>query len=92
MLAGELSEKSAAHPSALGALPPFAADYAPPDETLVPKLLAETAHAPALDARIAKRARRYVTAEPDTAVNQTDCGSPALRRPSSQRCRMASLA
>lgn len=49
-------------PHGAGAIPLFSSDYAPPDETLVPQLLAETVHAPALDARIAERARRYVTA------------------------------
>src|SRR5262245_1848292 len=40
----------------------FLADYAPADETVIPRLLAETAENPATDARVAARARRYVTA------------------------------
>ena len=40
----------------------FVADYSPADEILVPRLLAETAHDQPTDARIAERARRYVTA------------------------------
>ena len=42
------------------AIRPFAADYAPPDETLVPRLLAETAEDAATEQRIAARARRYI--------------------------------
>ncbi len=44
------------------ALRPFAADYAPPDETLIPELIVETAHDQAVEARIAARARRYIQA------------------------------
>ncbi len=40
----------------------FASDYAPADEILVPRLLGETAAGPAVEARIAARARRYITA------------------------------
>ena len=42
--------------------PAFVADYSPADEIFVPRLLAETAHDQPTDARIAARARRYVTA------------------------------
>ena len=45
-----------------GAPRPFAADYSPADEALVPQLLAETAADAATEARIGDRARRYVTA------------------------------
>ena len=38
----------------------FAADYAPADEALVPRLLAETAQDAATAKRIAARARRYI--------------------------------
>ena len=41
-------------------VPAFSAEYAPADEIVVPRLLAETAHDAELDARIAARARRYV--------------------------------
>ena len=42
-------------------LPAFVADYAPADEVLVPRLLAETAADPPTETRIAERARRYIT-------------------------------
>jgi RHH-type proline utilization regulon transcriptional repressor/proline dehydrogenase/delta 1-pyrroline-5-carboxylate dehydrogenase len=45
-----------------GAMQPFSAEYASPDEALVPRLIAETAHEPAVERRIAERARRYVLA------------------------------
>jgi RHH-type proline utilization regulon transcriptional repressor/proline dehydrogenase/delta 1-pyrroline-5-carboxylate dehydrogenase len=41
-------------------IPRFSADYAPPDEVVVPQLLAATASDPALEARVADRARRYI--------------------------------
>ncbi len=43
-----------------GAVRPFAAEYAPPDEALIPGLVAETGHAPAVEKRITERAQRYV--------------------------------
>ncbi|MGH6924567.1 MAG: bifunctional proline dehydrogenase/L-glutamate gamma-semialdehyde dehydrogenase PutA [Propylenella sp.] len=43
-------------------VPLFTAEYAPPDEALIPRLIAETAHEPAVESRIAARARRYVQA------------------------------
>ena len=48
-------------PQALEAIPPFAAEYAPADEALVPRLLAETADDAGTEDRIAARARRYIT-------------------------------
>ena len=51
----------AEHPQRrIAQLPAFVADYAPPDEALVPRLLAETADDPATDTAIAARARRYI--------------------------------
>jgi len=41
-------------------LPPFSAEHAPPDEAIVPRLLAATRLDPATEARIAARARRYI--------------------------------
>ena len=58
-------DRSASEPSphaAGGPVRAFAADYAPPDETLVPRLIAEIAHEPAAETRIAARARRYIQA------------------------------
>ena len=50
-------------PAALAAeLPLFAAEYAPADELLVPRLLAETAEDAATEARVTARAHRYITA------------------------------
>jgi RHH-type proline utilization regulon transcriptional repressor/proline dehydrogenase/delta 1-pyrroline-5-carboxylate dehydrogenase len=51
-----------ARSNAVGGIPSFAADYAPPDEALVPRLIAEVAHAPEVDRRVSDRARRYVDA------------------------------
>ncbi len=38
----------------------FEADYAPPDEALVPRLLGETAHPAAEEERVTARTRRYI--------------------------------
>jgi RHH-type proline utilization regulon transcriptional repressor/proline dehydrogenase/delta 1-pyrroline-5-carboxylate dehydrogenase len=60
-----LSKKSGVPLSGLraaGSIPGFAADYAPADEELVPRLLAETALDPGAEARTAARARRYIQA------------------------------
>ena len=43
-------------------IPTFSADYAPADEVVVPRLLAETALDSASQSRISARARRYITA------------------------------
>jgi RHH-type proline utilization regulon transcriptional repressor/proline dehydrogenase/delta 1-pyrroline-5-carboxylate dehydrogenase len=42
------------------AVPRFGAEYAPADETLLPRLIAETAQPPDAEARVAAKARRYV--------------------------------
>jgi RHH-type proline utilization regulon transcriptional repressor/proline dehydrogenase/delta 1-pyrroline-5-carboxylate dehydrogenase len=47
-------------PDGSSAIRRFQAEYAPPDEALVPRLIAETAHDPALDQRVTERARRYI--------------------------------
>ncbi len=57
------AEGTSASPSAgSGALRPFVAAYAPADEELVPRLVAETAHEPAVGRRVTGRARRYIQA------------------------------
>ena len=48
-------------PHALSPIPPFAAEYAPADEILAPRLLAETAEDATTQSRFAERARRYIT-------------------------------
>jgi RHH-type transcriptional regulator, proline utilization regulon repressor / proline dehydrogenase / delta 1-pyrroline-5-carboxylate dehydrogenase len=47
-------------PSTGESLRRFVADYAPPDEALIPQLLAETAEDAATEQRITARARRYI--------------------------------
>ena len=49
-------------PEAGGKVPTFAAEYAPADEALVPRLLQETAHALDEESRVGARAKRYVEA------------------------------
>ena len=46
--------------SRTGRIPRFQAEYAPADEVLVPLLLGQTVVQPALEKRIAERARRYI--------------------------------
>jgi RHH-type transcriptional regulator, proline utilization regulon repressor / proline dehydrogenase / delta 1-pyrroline-5-carboxylate dehydrogenase len=46
--------------SAEAEVPRFAAEYAPADEALVPRLIAETTQDPAAEKRIAAAARRYI--------------------------------
>ena len=50
------------NPEGGGVLHAFEAGYAPADEEIVPRLLAETEHSPGEDARVAARAKRYIEA------------------------------
>jgi RHH-type transcriptional regulator, proline utilization regulon repressor / proline dehydrogenase / delta 1-pyrroline-5-carboxylate dehydrogenase len=60
MRAHDQAEPNQLPPKEADAIPVFAVDYAPPDEALIPRLLAETAEGPAIEKRISERARRYI--------------------------------
>ena len=54
------SDSNAARAEAGSSVRPFAAEYAPPDETAVPRLIAATAQGPAAEKRIVATARGYI--------------------------------